>query len=62
MKKPMRTVRAHTNNGNCATGIYSCSLCGKDGTACDVCHKHQEPRGDCSQCKKCPECNFRDAP
>ncbi len=26
------------------------------GSDCDVCHKHDEPRGSCTACPQCPAC------
>ena len=50
----------HTNTGNCWDNAYSCpgykeGLC-IEGELCDVCHDHDAPRGDCSQCPKCEKC------
>lgn len=28
---------------------HSCPICGTDAM-CDVCHEHDEPRGECSEC------------
>jgi hypothetical protein len=28
---------------------YGCEVCGLD-TPCNVCHEHDEPRGDCTKC------------
>ena len=46
---------AHSKNGNCFEGSYSCRRCGI-GNLCDVCHKHDEPRGECSTCEPCKVC------
>jgi hypothetical protein len=48
----------HNNKGNCWSpdAIYDCSRCGSDD-ACDVCHKHDEPRGECSVCPPCAKCD-----
>ncbi len=29
--------------------VYNCKECGI-GNLCDVCHEHDEPRGECSEC------------
>ena len=49
------------SSGNCTDDAVTCSCrkCGK-GNVCDVCHKHDEPRGSCSECPPCPKCD-RDA-
>jgi hypothetical protein len=49
---------SHNHLGNCWDAPYSCSKCG--GELCDVCHKHDEPRGECSMCAECPECAAED--
>ena len=45
----------HLRNGNCFDFIFSCARCGR-GSVCDVCHLHDEPRGECKTCKRCLEC------
>jgi hypothetical protein len=45
----------HLRNGNCFDFIFSCNKCGR-GNPCDVCHLHEEPRGECSLCALCAEC------
>lgn len=45
----------HNHKGNCWDRAFSCSKCG-NGEFCDVCHKHDEPRGECSECPVCSEC------
>jgi hypothetical protein len=49
----------HTNTGNCFTHgeVYNCPECGH-GVLCDVCHDHDEPRGECSECEPCGNCIF----
>ena len=42
----------HNHKGNCWDKAYEC--CGDD--LCDVCHEHDEPRGECSECPDCPAC------
>lgn len=46
----------HANNGNCWAVVKDkkCPECGM--TTCDVCHEHDEPRGECSECKQCAAC------
>ena len=29
--------------------VYHCKECG-EGVLCDVCHRHQMPRGSCEEC------------
>lgn len=43
----------HKKGGNCWEGIQSAS-------AEDVCMKHEEPRGECSGCPRCPACDNMD--
>jgi hypothetical protein len=52
---------AHTASGNCwkRPDPYECRYCGK-GNLCDVCHLHDEPRGECSECKRCKACDEED--
>lgn len=45
----------HTDNGNCWNFPKDCPACGR-GNLCDVCHDHDEPRGDCSECERCEKC------
>ncbi len=47
--------REHNHLGNCwdETKVYACRRCGK-GNLCDVCHKHDVPRGSCFTCLACP--------
>jgi hypothetical protein len=48
----------HDYKGNCThrDAVYGCDECGHDN-ACDVCHEHCEPRGECSGClPKCEAC------
>lgn len=51
---------AHTRTGNCWRYAHDCGECGPD-VLCDVCHGHDEPRGDCSECEHCPACDAHDA-
>lgn len=46
---------SHRHNGNCFEKSYNCHKCGK-GELCDVCHKHEQPRGDCYECDPCFFC------
>ena len=48
-------TRQHVRSGNCSANVYNCRACGTE-TVCDVCHKHDEPRGECSVCPPCPGC------
>lgn len=45
----------HSHNGNCFEGAHNCEDCGV-GNLCDVCHIHDEPRGNCIYCSPCFEC------
>lgn len=58
----MSEIKHRPMSGNCWELAYKCR---KDGctpdTLCDVCHKHSEPRGDCSECPRCEACDFNDA-
>lgn len=45
----------HALNGNCWDISHDCTTCGL-GTTCDVCHEHDEPRGECSECTACAVC------
>lgn len=49
----------HSHSGNCFKGARKCEDCGI-GNLCDVCHTHDEPRGDCVCCPKCTECEKED--
>jgi len=46
----------HAQNGNCQDGSFKCKYCGLIDCVCDVCHKHDEPKGSCSKCEQCFEC------
>lgn len=47
----------HNRLGNCWSSqhVCKCSECGA-GEMCDVCHEHDEPRGECPVCDECPRC------
>ncbi len=45
----------HDGYGNCWDINRHCPECG-DGQ-CDVCHEHEQPRGECDECPQCPECD-----
>lgn len=45
----------HLLNGNCWENAYKCKKCGI-GELCDVCHKHDWPRGNCQICERCEQC------
>ena len=50
---------SHSLNGNCwdTNLVYGCTVNGcVEGVMCDVCHAHDEPRGECSACEDCEEC------
>lgn len=50
----------HNGHGNCWDGkLYQCAPCGH-GNLCDICHDHDEPRGNCSACSRCDECDELD--
>ena len=46
----------HLSNGNSWDPgvVYQCRECGV-GNLCDVCHRHEQPRGECDQCPPVPE-------
>ena len=48
----------HNKQGNCWENklVYSCDECGEDNL-CDVCHKHDQPRGSCEECDHCVACD-----
>ena len=48
---------SHNRRGNCWSEpiVYGCPDCGT-GERCDVCHDHDEPRGECERCPECPAC------
>lgn len=50
-------IKPKHGTGNCwdPKRIHDCKRCG--GELCDVCHKHDEPRGSCSVCPPCPKCD-----
>jgi hypothetical protein len=50
----MRLVK-HNRLGNCTACVFECLHCG-DENQCDVCHIHDEPRGECSRCNPCLPC------
>lgn len=54
--KPKAKKPQHTKGGNCwdPSVIYDCTECG--GEFCDVCHKHDRPRGQCETCPVCKPC------
>lgn len=39
----------HTLTGNCWENVFGCKICGK-GVLCDVCHAHEQERGNCTEC------------
>ena len=47
----------HNLDGNCWERTYTCLHCG-EGNLCDVCHKHDVPRGECDECSACPACDM----
>lgn len=51
-------MEKHSKQGNCwANGVvYTCPECGL-ANLCDVCHEHDEPRGECSECEDCAACD-----
>jgi hypothetical protein len=50
----------HTLSGNCWLAAEDCKKCCTGGDICDVCHEHDEPRGDCSECPPCSRCESGD--
>ena len=55
--------RTHDKRGNCFESalVFGCDKCGH-GNLCDVCHKHDQPRGDCDECPLCPLCEAAKGP
>jgi hypothetical protein len=49
----------HTKTGNCWKRAEKCRRCGA-GNTCDVCHEHDEPRGECLTCPPCEACEMDD--
>lgn len=49
----------HTLTGNCWLLGYACKHrgCRDSDSVCDVCHLHDEPRGECRECPRCPLCD-----
>lgn len=47
-------TQTHNREGNCWDEAFECSECG--GHLCDVCHEHDQPRGDCDMCPPCGMC------
>jgi hypothetical protein len=45
-------MEKHLENGNCFEVVWECQICGAD-VLCDVCHEHDEPRGECTVCEPC---------
>lgn len=46
----------HDKRGNCwaESTVFGCPECSPN--SCDVCHYHDEPRGECGECPVCLEC------
>lgn len=51
-EQAMRDTADHDFLGNC-WGVV-CERC--SDAVCDVCHQHEEPRGECDICPECPLC------
>ncbi len=49
-----KTEICHNGCGNCWVPSYRCPKCGDN--LCDVCHLHDQPRGECDKCPECLEC------
>lgn len=47
----------HTNTGNCWNKAGRCREYGVNNL-CDVCHQHEEPRGECAMCPPCEACEM----
>lgn len=45
----------HNLKGNCQENEYNCDICTSD-VLCDICHDHDEPRGECNSCDECHKC------
>lgn len=57
--KPLPEKPKHNRKGNCwdVSIIYDCKRCHLPEEVCDVCHKHDEPRGNCGECPRCAVCD-----
>jgi hypothetical protein len=44
-------ILQHNHSGNCFRKSYVCHVCIPE--YCDVCHDHDQPRGECSECEPC---------
>lgn len=53
-RKP-RTLK-HNRKGNCLAVEFTCRKCNAATAACDVCHAHDQLRGECDQCPACRAC------
>lgn len=49
----------HTAGGNCLR--FKCDKCGPENV-CDVCHVHEQPRGECDECPPCVACQRENKP
>ena len=52
---------AHDGKGNCWERAYCCPKCSAESDLCDVCHEHDQPRGECLDCPRCPACDLEDS-
>lgn len=60
----------HKNNGNCFHVALGCDECAElqpkvqgiimDVTLCDMCHQHDQERGECEECLPCMGCVMED--
>jgi hypothetical protein len=53
-KRSPKPLPKHVAGGNCWAKAHGCKHCGD--ALCDVCHTHEEPRGECGVCQPCPAC------
>jgi hypothetical protein len=54
--RQLKLFPRHNHSGNCWQKAYECKKgCGK-GNLCDVCHMHDNPRGECDECPPCEAC------
>lgn len=46
----------HDHAGNCWHDADKCQHEDCGGNVCDVCHEHEQPRGECNACPTCTAC------
>jgi hypothetical protein len=62
MSRPTPKPLPHNKKGNCWDNAYRCSAIGcRRGELCDVCHRHDEPRGRCTEGPRCKTCDAEES-